>query len=230
MNKLRIVKEAKILTISLLIGLTLALGVAAYTYVYSQAAQQDIAKNVIRFHVSANSNSRADQEIKNIVRDKILTEFEELLSSSENIKESRQLLKSELPAIQAHAEDIVRQLGFDYEIETRIEQVFFPTKVYGDLTFPPGMYEALQISIGDGIGRNWWCLMFPPLCFVDMTATEASQQYLAGTLSDESFRLLTHQHEDAAMTMEVRFRVVEWWQNRRYSNQPGIQPSYAAGN
>ena len=230
MNKLRIIKEAKILAVCLIIGLMLALGVGAYTYVYSQAAQRDIAENVIRFHVSANSNSRADQEIKNIVRDEVLAEFEELLLSSDNIKKSRQLLKSELPTIQAYAENVVRELGFDYEIYARIEHVFFPTKVYGDLTFPPGMYEALQISIGDGTGKNWWCLMFPPLCFVDMTATEASRQYLAGTVSDESFRLLTHQHEDATITMEVRFRVVEWWQNRRYSNQPSQQPVYVVGN
>jgi len=218
MNKLRIVKEVKIIAISLVLGLVLAIGVAAYTYVYSEAAQRDISENVIRFHVLANSDSYADQTIKNLVRSEVLAEFETLLTATENVKQSRQLLKSELPAIQAHAEAVIHELGFDYTVVARIEQAFFPTQTYGDLAFPPGMYEAVQIVIGEGLGKNWWCLMFPPLCFVDMTSTETGRQQLADTVTDESFRLITHQDEDANATMEVRFRVVEWWQDRRHSN------------
>ena len=229
MNKLRILKEAKILALSLTLGLVLAVGVAAYTYVYSEAAQQDIADNVIRFHVLAHSDSYADQAIKDIVRDEVLAEFEELLTATENIKESRQMLLKEMPAIQAHAETVVRKLGFDYPVEARMDKTFFPTKTYGDLVFPPGVYETLQITIGDGVGRNWWCLMFPPLCFVDMTSTETGRQQLADTVSEESFRLLTHQDPDAGMTMEVRFRVVEWWQNRRHTDQPGQGPGSVVG-
>jgi len=218
MRKLRAIREAKILAISLAIGLTLAISAAAYTYVYSATTQRDIAENVIRFHVLAHSNDYVDQVIKDIVRTEVLAEFEYLLLSTDNIKESRQLLKAEMPSIQAHAESVVRKLGFDYKIEARLDKAFFPTQVYGDLSFPPGVYEALQITIGDGVGRNWWCLMFPPLCFVDMTSTETGRQQLADTVSDESFRLLTHQDQDANPTMEVRFRIVEWWQTRRNTN------------
>ena len=224
MNKLRVLKEAKIIAISLTIGLALAVSVAAYTYVYSATTQRDIADNVIRFHVLAHSDEYADQVIKDIVRNEVLTEFEDLLSLTDSVKETRQRLKDELKTIQAHAEAVVRDLGFDYPVEARIDKAFFPTQVYGDLAFPPGVYEALQITIGDGIGRNWWCLMFPPLCFVDMTGTETGRQQLADTVSDESFRLITHQDQNAGSTMEVRFRVVEWWQNRRNTdqqNQPG---------
>ena len=224
MYKTRIFREVKILAISIALGLVFAVSVAAYTYVYSDTTQRDIADNVIRFHVLANSDSHADQVIKDIVRQEVLAEFEDLLSTPANVKESRQLLKTELPAIQAYAETVVRRLGFDYPVEVRIDKAFFPTQVYGDLAFPPGVYEALQITIGDGVGRNWWCLMFPPLCFVDMTSTESGRQQLADTVSDESFRLLTYQDENAGNTMEVRFRVVEWWQNRRNTNQPGGQP------
>jgi len=220
MYKLRIIKETKILVISLIIGLALAVSAAAYTYVYSATTQRDIAENVIRFHVLAHSDSYADQVIKDIVRKEVLVEFEDLLSLTDNIRETRQLLKAELPQIQAHAEGVVRKLGFGYQVEARIDNAFFPTQVYGDLSFPPGIYEALQITIGDGAGRNWWCLMFPPLCFVDMTSTDAGRQQLADTINDESFRLLTHQDQDASPSMEVRFRVVEWWQNRRITDQP----------
>jgi len=226
-NKLRILKEAKILAISLTIGIVLAVSAAAYTYVYSATTQRNIAENVIRFHVLAHSDDYADQVIKDIVRNEILAEFEELLSLTGNVKESRQLLKAELSSIQTHAEAVVRKLGFSYPVEARIDKTFFPTQVYGDLAFPPGIYEALQITIGDGVGRNWWCLMFPPLCFVDMTSTDTGRQQLADTVSDESFRLLTHQDQNAGATMEVRFRIVEWWQNRRSTNLPS-QPSHMA--
>ena len=220
MFKLRAIREVKVLFVSLVIGLVLAVSAAAYTYVYSAAAQRDIAENVIRFHVLAHSDEYVDQVIKDIVRTEVLHEFEALLSSTDNLKQTRQMLKTELPSIQAHAETVVRKLGFDYRVEVRIDQAFFPTQVYGELSFPPGIYEALQITIGDGVGRNWWCLMFPPLCFVDMTSTDVGRQQLADTVSDESFRLLTHQDQDANPTMEVRFRVVEWWQTRRHISQP----------
>jgi len=212
MNNLK--KEIKILALSFIIGLVFAISITAYTYVYSATTQANIAENVIRFHVVANSNSHVDQAIKDIVRDEVLAEFESVLQL-DNIKESRQILKYELPTIQAHAEAAVRKLGFDYQVETRLDVVFFPTQVYGELAFPPGMYEALQIIIGEGTGQNWWCLMFPPLCFVDMTSTDTSRQQLADTVSEESFRLLTYQDENAPMATEVRFRIVEWWQNRR---------------
>ncbi|MCL2527812.1 MAG: stage II sporulation protein R [Defluviitaleaceae bacterium] len=211
----KLCKELKIVTLSIALGLVLAFSVAAYTYVYSATTQQNIADNVIRFHVLANSDSYADQAIKDIVRDEVLTAFEGLLQSTDSVKESRQMIKNELPVIQAYAETVVRELGFDYPVEARLDKAFFPTQTYGDLSFPPGIYEALQITIGSGVGQNWWCLMFPPLCFVDMTSTPAGRQQMEDTVSDEAFRLLTFQDEDASVATEVRFRVVEWWQNRR---------------
>ena len=214
MNKLR--KELKILSISLTMGLVLAISVAAYSYVYSVAAQSDIADNVIRFHVVAHSDNHADQVIKDIVRDEVLAEFEGLLSG-DSVKDTRQMLTREMSVIQAYAETVVRQLGFDYSVEARLDKAFFPTQTYGDLSFPPGVYEALRITIGSGTGRNWWCLMFPPLCFVDMTSTESGRRQLEDTVSEDAFRLLTHLDEDAGVATEVRFRVVEWWQNRRRS-------------
>jgi len=204
-------REVKILLFSVAIGLVFALCMAAYTFVYAGTVQRNIADNVIRFHVVANSDSHADQILKDIVRDEVLVAFEGRLNAAENIKESRQMLKSELPAIQAHAEQVVRDLGFDYPVAARLDVAFFPTQRYGDLSFPPGMYEAVQITIGNGNGKNWWCLMFPPLCFVEMTGTENGRRQLSENVSDDAFLLLVH--EEAGL--EVRFRIVEWWQNRR---------------
>jgi len=222
LEKLRkiIIREGKIVAVSLIIGLLFAIGVAAYTYVYSHAAQRSIADNVIRFHVQANSNSAADQELKNKVTVQVLAEFEEFLATSTDIEETHTVLNKKLNDIASYAEHIVHSAGFDYTVTASISRVFFPTRFYGNMAFPPGKYEAVQIIIGEGAGNNWWCLMFPPLCYVDMTSTESGRQQLADTVTEEGFRLLMHQ-EESSRSLRVRFRIVEWWQNR---GQPPEQP------
>jgi len=214
-----IAKESKIIGISLIVGLLFAFSLAAYSYVYSHATQQDIADNVIRFHVRANSNSTADQALKDQVRIRVLAEFEEFLESSTSIDETRMTLAKKLYDIQSFAEYVVRAAGFDHKVTASISRLFFPTKFYGNMAFPPGEYEAVQIIIGEGAGSNWWCLMFPPLCYVDMTSTDSGREQLANTVSEESFRLITHQ-EEPSRSLVVRFRVVEWWQNRGQPSGP----------
>ena len=206
-------KEGVILVVSLVIGLLFATGVAAYSYIYAQTTQRNIADNVIRFHVRANSDSSADQAIKESLRLEILSELEDVLAVSTCINETRDILEGKLCKITSFAEEFLRDSGFNYPVTSSMAQVFFPTMVYGNIAFPPGEYEAVQILIGEGTGSNWWCLMFPPLCYVDMTATEEGRQQLADTVSDESFRLLMHQYEESR-SLTVRFRIVEWWQNR----------------
>ena len=211
-------KELRILSMSVFFGLVFAVVVAAYTFIYSATTQRDIAENVIRFHVRANSNTGDDQDLKNLVSAEVLDKFSANFSQYTDIADMRELFAQLLPEMEAYAQEIVRSKGYDYDVATSMESVFFPTQFYGDLAFPPGKYETVQILIGEGEGQNWWCLMFPPLCYVDMTATDAGQQQLAQTVSDESFRLLTHsqgqgQAQPQAAEMVVRFKVVEWWQN-----------------
>jgi len=216
----RVIAEGKLLGISLFVGVLLALGVAAYSYVYSSTVQQNIADNVIRLHVLAHSDDKKDQDLKELVRINVLAEFESALSSLSCIEETRATLVEYLPAIRSHTEYIVRNAGFDYAVTTNMSRMFFPTRFYGNMAFPPGEYETVQIIIGDGEGSNWWCLMFPPLCYVDLTATEEGRQQLSDTLTEEGFRLIMHQEEECAGLI-VRFRIVEWWQNR---NQPSDPP------
>jgi len=214
-NRIRsiFIQDGKIMAVSLGVGLLLAFGVAAYSYVYSHAAQRDIASNVIRFHVRANSNTIADINLKEHVRTEVLAAFEPYLSQSTDIQETRAVLSTRLDEIQSHAEAVIRAAGHNYPVTAEMTQKFFPTRFYGNMSFPPGEYEAVTLVIGEGAGSNWWCLMFPPLCYVDMTATTSGRQQLASTVSEESFLLLTHMEEqDPGLT--VRFRVVEWWQNR----------------
>ena len=214
-------QEGKILLAAFTIGLLLAVGVAAYSYAYSQGVQQDIADHVIRFHVKAHSNSPQDQGLKDDVKLEVLAAFEAELANGTCIEATRQTLTNSLDKIAAMASDVIQEAGFHYPVAVSIGQVFFPTRFYGSVAFPPGMYEAVQIVIGSGAGDNWWCLMFPPLCYVDMTATEESRNQLQGTISPEGVRLLMHQEEEST-SLTVRFRVVEWWQNR---NRPDSQPA-----
>ncbi|MCL2225196.1 MAG: stage II sporulation protein R [Defluviitaleaceae bacterium] len=206
-------KERRILLVSLAIGIFFAMGVAASTYVYSAAVQREIAENVIRFHVVAHSDSPEEQELKEYVRTEILANFAHSLSANADISTTRSRLEEVLPAMREHAQETVSRVGFGHEVTAEMATVFFPTQFYGNIAFPPGYYEAVQIIIGDGVGQNWWCLMFPPLCYVDMTTTDAGQALLSETISEETFLLLMHQ-ESASPELTVRFRVVEWWQNR----------------
>ena len=220
LNKTKILQEAKILAVSLAVGLLFALVVG--TYVYSRAAQHDIAGNVIRFHVRAHSNSTADLLLKEQVRTQVLAQFESLLSSSTCINETRAVLAGSLCEIQLFAQSVVSTAGFGHPVTAEMSHMFFPTRFYGGMAFPPGEYEAVVILIGEGTGSNWWCLMFPPLCYVDMTATDSGRHQLAETVSEDSFRLLTHQEEQST-SLRVRFRVVEWWQNRSRPAQPPMR-------
>ena len=208
----KVINECKLLGVALCVGILFALGVAVYTYVYSDTVQRDIADNVIRFHVLAHSDDDDDQALKESIRLDILAEFANTLSTGTSIEDTRTSLRSYLPAIRDYAQEAVRRAGFDHAVTADMSTVFFPTRRYGGLAFPPGEYEAVQIIIGDGAGSNWWCLMFPPLCYVDMTATESGQQQLADTVSEEAFLLLTYQ-ESGSPELAIRFRIVEWWQN-----------------
>jgi len=204
--------EAKILAASAFIGVVIALAIG--TFVYADRVQREIADNVIRFHVLASSASAEDIALKESVRDRILFEFEDELSRVGELNTAREAISANLTNIQAIAEEVVKEKGFTHTVQTSLSQVFFPTREYGDKIFPPGWYESLQVVIGNGAGGNWWCLMFPPLCFVDMTTTSDTARLLEETVPPEGFRLLAHGTEDNR-GVEVRFRVVEWWQNRR---------------
>ncbi len=206
-------KERKIILWSLAIGLALAVGITVASYVYAQDAQGDIAEGVVRFHVLANSDSEEDQALKLLVRDKILDEFEPGIGASGSAQETKEYLAARLNGITACAEAVIKGQGFDYPVTAKIEKVFFPTKAYGDVIFPPGEYEALRIFIGEGAGQNWWCVMFPPLCYVDLTRPipETEMTLLNETVSDEGYKLLTHQEQDDSV--KVKFKIVEWWQS-----------------
>ncbi|MCL2351628.1 MAG: stage II sporulation protein R [Firmicutes bacterium] len=215
-------RELKFLGAALAAGLffTAALGLSARAY--SEQAQKDIAENVIRFHVLANSDSAEDQALKIKIRDAILDKFGPGLQESASVGETRDYIRGSLGEISALANGVARENGFGYPVTARLSVDFFPTKSYGDLTLPAGDYEALRVEIGGARGHNWWCIMFPPLCYVDVTKNNGAQIPDAGraelkkALTPGEYELLTSSGGD--VPVKIKFKIVEWWQNLLHRN------------
>lgn len=155
-------------------------------YARRQQLQHGIAEKVLRFHVLANSNSDEDQNLKLLVRDAVGAEMAGYLAGSSDRAECERIVTQHLDEITATAERIVAEQGYDYQVRASLGEVDFPVKTYGNYTFPGGTYEALKVEIGEGKGHNWWCVMYPNICFsgsvyevVDEEADEALQEVLS---------------------------------------------------
>ncbi len=155
--------------------------------------QENIADNIIRLHVIANSDTDSDQSLKLKVRDEVLTKLQDTVSQSSSADDAKLLLEAETETIRNSALNVISQNGYDYDVNVSLGKRYFPAKSYGDLVFPSGDYNALCIEIGKSSGRNWWCVLFPSLCFLDETSTivpEESKEKLKDTLSAEEYKSL----------------------------------------
>lgn len=170
--------------------------------------QTEIAQEIIRFHVIANSDSNEDQELKMKVKEALVKSLSPLLNQTSSVGEARTILSENLSTIENLAEHIVGQNGYSYPVKVTLEKTYFPLKIYGDYTFPPGYYEALRVKIGKAEGKNWWCVMFPPLCFVDETYSvvdEASGEKLKNVLTEEEYNTLINKKTP----IKIRFKLFE---------------------
>ena len=149
------------------------LSLLIYFVFYSNNVSAGIADNLIRLHVVAESDTEEDQALKLEVRDAIINYMNDKLVSVKNIEESKEIIRNNISKITEIAENVVKSRGKEYPIAASLGIYPFPTKNYGDITLPPGNYQALRIVIGNGKGANWWCVLFPPLCFVDMSTGDA---------------------------------------------------------
>ena len=182
-----------IFIIAIIIGLT-------YTYFTStpneniEEIQSGISNKIIRFHVIANSDTNEDQELKLKVKEAVVNYTCDILANSKSIDESRIILKKETDNILAICKQVISENGYNYKVNAELSDVYFPTKSYGQYTFPPGNYEAYQIKIGDAKGQNWWCVLYPPLCFVDIShgfVEGESKKQLEETLTTEEFNAIS---------------------------------------
>lgn len=157
------------------------------------ALQNHLAENILRLHVVADSDSAQDQALKLKVRDEIINCLRETIKNAGSPAQAEELITPQIPRLTEIAQDTLARSGNDSPVRITIEDRQFPVKTYGDLTFPAGTYRALCIDIGTAQGQNWWCVLFPSLCFVDETTAtvpEESKKKLRERLSEEEYRAL----------------------------------------
>lgn len=186
------------------------------TQVYARNIQGGIAAKVVRFHVLANSDSSEDQALKLAVRDAVLDEYGALLEGCESKAETIESMKAVQEEICKTALQVVLEHGYAYDVSVTIAREEFPYKRYDDLVFPAGVYDALRIEIGEAEGQNWWCVLYPQMCYVDASfgyTTEESYRKLENTLTDEEFLVVSALEQEEAMP-KIKLKLVEWWKER----------------
>ena len=160
-----------------------------------------IREEVLRLHVIANSDETYDQELKLKVRDAVLRSGKTVFSGSEDIISAENEIADKKEVILYSAVETVRNLGYDYDVKLELTRSYFPTRTYDNLTLPAGYYKAVRIIIGKGKGKNWWCIMFPPLCLPSATKKD---EIISDFLTDEEMDIVT-----ADPDYEVRFWIIE---------------------
>lgn len=179
---------------------------------YTNATCNGIAENVFRLHVIANSDTQEDQNLKYIVRDEIIKYINEVSKNANSKEEVIKIAKNNIDKIKFIANKTIKDNGYNYSVNVVVGNFSFPTKQYGDIKLPPGNYDALRIEIGEAKGQNWWCVMFPPLCFVDVTSgivPDESKEIMKENLTDEEYDLISKDDDD----VKVKFKIVEVLQN-----------------
>ena len=204
-------------TVIIFILLCIFILISAISYV--DAVSSDIADSVFRLHVIANSDSVEDQNLKYKVRDKVLEYMNSLSKDCSSKEEVIQIANKHQNDFYNIAKQVIEENGYNYDVKINIGKFDFPTKYYGDISFPSGFYDALRIEIGEASGQNWWCVMFPPLCFVDVTSgivPEESKSLMQDSLSDEEYHIISDQKSP---DIQFKFSLIEMFQNLRIANK-----------
>lgn len=207
-NFLKIMKNTKVKFVIILIFL-LSLYTIICAYSYVQATSNDLCNSVFRLHVIANSDSEADQNLKYIVRDNLLNYMNELCANCKTKEEAIYIVEENKETFKQIAIDTIKNQGYSYDVNINIGNFEFPTKKYGDISLPAGNYDALRVEIGEAKGQNWWCVMFPPLCFVDVSSgvvPEESKELLKENLSEEEFTLIS---DNSSSEINFKFKLLE---------------------
>ena len=198
--------------------LVVALVTCLFVSSYANRVNEDLAGNIIRLHVIANSNTADDQDLKLKVRDAVLNYMKEKLEGSTGIEESISIVKENLDNIKSIAVLEIERYKKDYPVNLSLGNYPFPTKEYGDVALPAGNYQALRIVIGKGEGANWWCVLFPPLCFVDAThgsMPDSVKEKLKESLTEEDYGIITSVDSSGDIPVKIKFKLVEVFQGSK---------------
>ncbi len=177
-------------------------------YSYAINVSNGLSNNIFRLHILANSDSEEDQALKLKVRDAILQYMETLNAANQDKQSVIELSKNHIEDFKTIAKKIIQENGYNYSVSAEIGNFYFPTKYYGNISLPAGDYDALKIEIGDAKGQNWWCSLFPPLCFVSVSSgvvEKEGEEYLKENLTEEEFEIIS----EASPEIEFKFKIVE---------------------
>lgn len=170
--------------------------------------QQQIATQVLRFHIRANSDTVADQQKKLRIKQSLLEWLTPILSENTSKSETIQCIRKNLPDIRKEA----ARMAAPEPVTVTLQKEWFPEKTYGTCTFPEGIYDALRVDIGQAKGHNWWCVLYPSLCFADAlepSMTEEGEEKLQQVLDEDAYDLLLHPQK-----LKIRFRLEFFLRNR----------------
>lgn len=188
-----------------------------YTFIsavsYVNAVSSDLKENIFRLHVLANSDSLEDQNLKYLVRDTLIEYMNNLCLNVKTKDEAIKIAKEHSLEFYEIAKKTINENGFNYNVEIEFGNFSFPTKKYGDISIPAGYYDALRVKIGEAKGQNWWCVMFPPLCFINVSSgvlPDDSKQMLEEELNAEEYSLIINSNSDV---INFKFKIVELLQN-----------------
>ena len=178
-------KMKKLLTYTVMI-----LCVTLIISVMPTEAEGAIYEDTVRLHILANSDSEEDQNLKLKLRDAILEEFSKELSEFQSTSEAKSALLEKISEIEDFSEKKILEYGYSYSVRATLTEEWYDTREYEEFTLPKGYYTSLRVIIGEGEGKNWWCVMYPPLC-LDIATENAPRDDGIKKYSDSEFRLIT---------------------------------------
>ena len=184
----------------LLLTLTLLIGILTVLPVHSEALIYD---QVVRLHVIANSDSEEDQSLKLLVRDAILERTNLLLAGTASKDEARSIIEGNMQELQQIAKSVIAKNGYSYPVSIEFGEEEYPTKTYESCAFPAGEYLSLRINIGAAEGKNWWCVLFPPLCLSAATDKDA---FTSVGITDSQYQIITESNKPK---YKIKFKILE---------------------
>lgn len=164
----------------------------------------EIYENTLRLHVLANSDSTTDQQLKMHVRDAVVNKADELTEKCTNIDEAKAIYTDNLDVLENAARDALVENGCYDNVSVSLCEEYYPERDYGEIRLPSGRYTSLQVSIGESVGQNWWCVLYPPLC---VDAASANEELVQTGFTPNQIRLLT---DSESPKYVIRFRILEW--------------------
>lgn len=178
---------------------------------YATQVSSDLQKGVFRLHVIANSDSQEDQNLKYIVRDNLISYMNSICQNCSSKEETIQVVTNHLNDFTNIANQTITNQGFSYQAIVELGNFEFPTKSYGDISFPAGYYDALKVKLGNSNGQNWWCVLYPSLCFIDVSSgvvPDESKQTLKENLNEEEYEIVS---TTDSPSLNFKFKLIEFF-------------------